>query len=419
MKEIRKLLFLIILLFACFASKKLSAQNDYSIDSIIQSNKYTFKIVNNEIIGNGKDFLKKEAGNSQFFMIGELHGNQETPLFTSAILNLLKPVGYNNFAIEIGPFSNKKLLSIIKQKNGVDSLSNFYKKYNPDNLTNPIPFFDGMDEVRMLQTALINNYTIWGIDQEFVYAAPFLFDEIFNTVKKLKNNSKDYEQIYKKAHASLLKHLTTKSKSKFNLLLMDKHILEFISESKGTDNEVTTLLTELEKSWQIYAYGNGPTKQYFESNNSRAIMMKHYFFDYYKKALLKEPNPKMVLKMGSMHTVYGKNPLAIYDIGNTLYELAILNSSKSFNLALAGRYYIRSSGEKIDRLKYVPEYKKLFEHQEKNLWTLLDLRPLKKAIYNGKIKIDDKKFKKLLNRYDSVLLKTLTAATEDIRDYKK
>lgn len=223
----------------------------------------------------------------------------------------------------------------------------------------------------MLEIAITNGYNIWGIDQEFVYAAPFLFDDIFNKTKKLKNNSKSYEKIYKEARASLLKHLTTKSKSKFNLLLKDKHILEFIAESKGVDNEVTTLLTELEKSWKIYAYGNGPTKQYFESNNSRAIMMKHYFFDYYKKALLKEPNPKMILKMGSMHTVYGKNPLAIYDIGNTLYELSILNNSKSFNLALAGRYYIRSSGEKIDRLKYVPEYEKLFKHQEENLWTLL------------------------------------------------
>ncbi|WP_438425428.1 hypothetical protein [Aquimarina macrocephali] len=418
MKNIRKFLFFVIVLLVCFASRKSSAQNEYSIDSIIQLNTYTFKIVNNEIIGNGKDFLQREAENSQFFMIGELHGNKETPEFTSAILNLLKPKGYNNFAVEIGPFSKKKLLSIIKQKNGIDSLSNFYKKYNPDDLTNPIPFFDGVDEVRMLETAITNAYNIWGIDQEFVYAAPFLFDDIFNKTKKLKNNSKGYEKIYKEARTSLLKHLTTKSKSKFNLLLKDKHILEFISESKGVDNDVTTLLTELEKSWKIYAYGNGPTKQYFESNNSRAIMMKHYFFDYYKKALLKEPNPKMILKMGSMHTVYGKNPLAIYDIGNTLYELSILNNSKSFNLALAGRYYIRSSGEKIDRLKYVPEYKKLFKHQEENLWTLLDLRPLKKAIYNGKIKVDDKKFKKLLYRYDSVLMKTLTAATEDIRDYK-
>jgi hypothetical protein len=418
MKKNRKFLFLACFLLVCLASRKSFAQNSSSIDSIIQLNKYTFKIVNNKLVGNGNDFLKKEAKNSQFFMIGELHGNKETPKFTSAILKLLKPEGYNNFAVEIGPFSNKKLLSIIKQKNGIDSLSNFYKKYNQDGSTNPIPFFDGMDEVRMLEVALTNAYNIWGIDQEFIYAAPFLFDDIFNKIKKLKNNSKGYEKVYKKARASLLKQLTTKSKSKYNFLLDDAIINEFISESKGIDNEVTTLLTELEKSWKIYAYGNGPTKQHFESNNSRAIMMKHYFFDYYKKALSKEPNPKMILKMGSMHTVYGKNPLAIYDIGNTLYELSTLNNSKSFNIALTGRYYIRSSGEKIDRLKYVPEYEKLFEHQEENLWTLIDLRPLKKAIYNGKIKVDDKKFKALLYRYDSVLLKTLKATTEDIRDYK-
>ncbi|WP_025664732.1 hypothetical protein [Aquimarina megaterium] len=415
----RKSLFFVILLLIGFTVKISFAQNNSSIDSIIQLNKYTFKIVNNELVGSGKDFLINEAKNSQFFMIGELHGNKETPKFTSAILKLLKPEGYNNFAVEIGPFSKKKLLSIIEQKNGVDSLSKFYKKYNSNGLTNPIPFFDGIDEVRMLEVALTNDYNIWGIDQEFVYAASFLFDDIFNKINKSKNNSEDYENLYKKTQISLIKHLTTKSKSKFNLLLKDKNICEFISESKGIDKEITTLLIELEKSWKIYAYGNGPTKQYFESNNSRAIMMKHYFFDYYKKALLKESNPKMILKMGSMHTTYGKNPLTIYDIGNTLYELAILNNSKSFNLALAGRYYIRSSGEKIDRLKYVPEYKKLFEHQKENMWTLLDLRPLKKAIYNGKIKIDNKKFKNLLFRYDSILMKTLTAATDDIRDYKK
>ncbi|WP_254519253.1 hypothetical protein [Aquimarina sp. Aq78] len=309
MKKIKKSTVFLILLLVCFTSRKSSAQNDSSIDSIIQLNKYTFKIVNNEIIGSGKNYIKKEAKSSQFFMIGELHGNKETPQFTSAILNLLKPEGYNNFAVEIGPFSKKKLISILKQKNGIDSLSKFYRKYNSDDSTNPIPFFDGMDEVNMLQVALTNNYNIWGIDQEFVYGAPFLFDDIFNKINKSKNNSEDYKKLYKKARLVILKYLTMKSKSKFNLLLEDKSISEFISESKGIYKEITTQLVELEKSWKIYAYGNGPTKQYFKSNNSRAIMMKHYFFDYYKKALLDESHPKMILKMGSMHTAYGKKPI--------------------------------------------------------------------------------------------------------------
>ena len=405
-------------LFLSLWVHSLKAQRYSSLDTLITLNSYHFEIIDGKIVGSGKEFLEKELRESQFFMIGELHGNEQTPLFTASILPLAKKLGYNYLGLEIGPYSNKVLRSVLDQRGGKDSLAQFYRKYDTivSAATNPIPFFDVLDEVEMLETAYSLEFETWGLDQEFLSAPKFLFDTIYELIPE-DERDEQYRQLYNEAKKNLYSLLedSTEDEVKFKLLLENQYINDFLYTSGGVNNEARQIAEAIKKSWLIYYYSG------FDANNERAILMRRYFNEYYQKALQKEKHPKMLLKMGSMHTVYGRTANTIYDIGNTLYEVALLNNSKAFNIALAGRYYIRSTGEKIDRLEFVPEYEKLFEFEKENIWTIVDLRAIKKALYNREVSMPnlDRTFIDLLMRYDAVLMTTLKSATRETRNYKK
>ncbi len=397
----------------------IQAQNSSILDSILTANKYTFQIEDGIIVGDGFNFIVNEAANSQFFMVGELHGNSETPAFISAILSPLKELGYNHLALEIGPYSNKKIHTLFNE-GGISSLADFYKEYSLKDEV-PVPFFWAMDEAEMLKNAYSKEYKTWGIDQEFVFAAPFFFDDIYRNILALKLESEEsvYEEIYKKASDRIKELLWSEDKNRYQMIFKDKDINVFLLMSFGYNSEIDELIKALQITWRIYE--DNALRRSFRNNNIRIELIKEYFTDQYKKALETEKKPKVLVKMGSMHTVYGYTAIGIYDIGNYLRELAIYNNSQSFNIALAGRYYVRDTGERIDRLEFVPEYEELFKYEEegdKN-WTILDLRPLKMALIDGTLKVEERAFMYLLLRYDAVLLKTLNRATRHTVNFKE
>ena len=53
--------------------------------------------------GPGADFLVERGRASEFFLLGESHGNVETPRLTSWLMQRLAPAGYSVLAVETGP----------------------------------------------------------------------------------------------------------------------------------------------------------------------------------------------------------------------------------------------------------------------------------------------------------------------------
>ena len=137
-----QILFLIFLFFGLEVS--LEAQDSgfsQRLDSFIIDNTYTFQLESGRLVGSARSFLQQELKSSQFFVIGELHHRAEVPQFTSALLPLAAESGFRHLGLEIGPTSAAVLSSMVSDY-GLDSLSGFYQRYDPDGATNPIPFFD-------------------------------------------------------------------------------------------------------------------------------------------------------------------------------------------------------------------------------------------------------------------------------------
>ncbi len=417
----KRLLLLSAIVMLSFPMGQISAQENTVLDSIINANKYVFTVEDDRIIGEAaKQFLIQEARSSQFFVIGELHFNQETPVFTKAILNLLQNHGYNNYAIEIGPYSEKVISEFLSKKGGKSLLADFIKKYDPDNQSNPIAFMDALDEVEIVEQALKANYSIWGVDQEFIYAPNFLLDKIYELSSLQATNQLAFEESYRQAKQQWSHLILDSTKYRYQHILNDKTINSFFETSSVYSEESTQIIQYIRESTEIYDYY--ARRKGYENLHGRAQLMRTYFYDYYNRAKMKNDLPKVVVKLGSMHTTHGRSPGYVYDIGNALGEFALYHNSKAFNISVGGATYVRKNGEVIDRLQYTPEYETLYKHQAPDAFTIIDLRAIKKAAFNRVIRLNpekDRDFLNLLMSHDTVLLTTLHAGYRQTRDYNE
>ena len=120
--------------------------------------------------------MENKISESQFLLLGEQHYSPEISEFTNAILPKLKQSNFKYFAVEVGPNSTEKMITVIKEQNSLfDFNTNFYSNYKDI----PFPFFDGKKDELFLKTAINENFKIWGIDQEFLTSHLFLIDEIY------------------------------------------------------------------------------------------------------------------------------------------------------------------------------------------------------------------------------------------------
>jgi len=412
-----QLLFLIFLFFGLEVS--LEAQDSgfsQRLDSFIIDNTYTFQLESGRLVGSARSFLQQELKSSQFFVIGELHHRAEVPRFTSALLPLAAESGFRHLGLEIGPTSAAVLSSMVSDY-GVDSLSGFYQRYDPDGASNPVPFFDYWEEAIMLEAALSKGFNLWGIDQEFLYAPGFLLDMFYEQGQAAEDDSR-FQEAYKHAKDRYVSLMQDSTDQRYVRLLSDEGIHTFFAASAKKVPELQTVIDQIRESWKIYDYNL--RSMYYPANNDRALLMKKQLAHHYQQALRQEELPKMILKIGSMHAGYGRSPNELFDLGNNLHELAAFNGSKSFNLNVSGQYSYQRDGTVVDRTQYVPEYAPFFKHEREDAWTVIHLTPIKQAIYNGQLKWkkkatwnpEDQAFWNLLMRFDALLLTSLTYARE-------
>lgn len=191
-----KTVYFLILFFISF--NVFSQKNDLIIADL-KPLSYSFKIENNKVIGPGADTLKSIIERSQFFMLGEEHRSPQISKLTNILLPYFANAGYDNFALEVGPFTADIIGKEIKKNN---SLYGFNYSFYLENNDIPIPFFDGKDDDEFIKTASKNKFKLWGLDQEYLTAPLFLLDEVFK-----KSANKDLtKDAYLKAKAYLKKN---------------------------------------------------------------------------------------------------------------------------------------------------------------------------------------------------------------------
>ena len=62
-----------------------------------------------DLATDGRAFLLKEAANASFFMLGELHGENEIPALIRALWPSMWETGYRHVAAEVSPWAANRL----------------------------------------------------------------------------------------------------------------------------------------------------------------------------------------------------------------------------------------------------------------------------------------------------------------------
>jgi len=358
---------------------------------------YSFDIVKNNIIGQGADTLINKISKSQFLLLGEEHYSPEISELTKVLLPKLKSAGFNYFAIEIGPHSAKKMITVVKnQKSLFDFITDFYSNYNDI----PIPFFDGKKDETFLKTAISKNFEIWGIDQEFLSAQLFLMDDLYS----LSNNKSLLKFYYANSKRFLGEEFKKYKKNKGYPMftnLLKSTILKSFFEKCNTEKQ-KKIIVDLISSWKIYAFRE--VKKYGENNFTRMKYMKRQFGENYKNVSKTDSLPKVFVKMGSMHLARGKNWLGIYDLGTMIKELTYFNGTKSTSINCFARYWKDGSGKVYD---YLDEedgkaYQPILEFAKKDKWVLIETKPILEFVKKKKIKMN-KDLKIIISGFDFIL----------------
>lgn len=394
----KKLTLLSICLFI-FAVTFLKAQTKPKTKPVLKPTdleKYTyyFDIKDGKFTGNGADFLKKEIAKNQYFLLGEYHDSYRISEFTKALIPILHDEGYRYFGLEVGSIAVQVIdeLSNDAEKT-VENLNKFQTKYNytPFKRTLPVfPFFQNVSDAEFLAEAKKRNWKLIGLDQEFSYSHEMLLDRMFanlsaNDKQNLKEKHKQAIEFVKRSYVEgYLK------RKKYLMMRDSKTVNDFLDSASKNYPENKVIANAFRKTNRIY--GHGATREYFKQNSERIDYMKENLSKGLAKYKFDLKKDKMLLKMGGIHTAKGFGNLSLYEVGNTLHELAKFNENNSIHATFYSRFYTENSQEMdslADEKSFTYRFKGLLQMAKKDQWTIIDLRPLRSNVfYSRKYKLD-------------------------------
>ena len=365
---------------------------------------YSFTIEDGIMAGDGADLLTKAIDGSQFFLLGEYHNDAGISEITAALLPLLAKEGYKHFAVETGPLAAERLEELGKSEDVKAALNQFYTSHVQLAGDIPIPFFDSVEDAEFLEIAMKNGYDLWGLDQEYIGSYLFLLEEAWGNSNMPENLRTEYESGQKKLMEAYANVNDEESSEVYNVILADEFIQGLLDKlDKTACRSCFSASDEMLASCEIY---RDWTADLLDNLEGRTDLMKEHFRTYYQNST--ERMPKVFLKMGGMHTARGLTGNADFEMGNLLYELAAFNGSHDVNVAFATRYYLDDeTGEIGDNLDFESTWtenmKPLLSVGDKEVWKIIDLRPLKKMWINERVK-PNRQIKTYLKQNDFVII---------------
>lgn len=325
-------------------------------------------------------FIAQVSQGSQFILIGEQHGIKEVGIFTNAIFNLVHNHGFNTLCIETDVLAAKKINEIAASEAPLKFAKTLDQKFPL-----AIPFYNNASDYDLFVNVVSKGGDIWGIDQTFMAQFRLNFDHLSNhttnsSLKKMTGELKNKAQL---AFEEAFKNQS------FGDMFIYKYsdALHDSLLATGPNPEETEILNQLKKTREIYGYY--ATKQYYQNNNVRGLLMKSNFNAYYKEALKSNPTPKVVFKLGATHATRGLSMTKIYDVSNYLSELAVFNAMRSLHFmvagiagnALEGNPFKENPVAKFDNTKQLPEELQELVVGLDEKYMVLHLEPLREKSY--------------------------------------
>lgn len=394
MKRLLIITLLFPLIFKGYAQDSLLIQN-------LNANKLEFSLSGlKKFRGSGWDSIVSEAGKNQYFLIGEVHGINEIPLF---IDQLVDEVNYQSFVAEIDPYLVNILTLNISGLSDRE-LQHWYQRFGGN-----LSFYSYKDDFMLLKKLNNKNIDLVGLDQ----ITAFNDIPVYHYLAELTNNPERQEQ-YQAMAVTAEKLWAEFLMSPTNTMpyLMSPQFQKNIDELNYKDipEKELSIINKLVYSRDIYLSHGGHLR--------RIKLMKNELMDQY---IDKFQNKKVLFRFGANHSTRGESlQFPIFDIGNLALNLAEAQLNSSYHLAILAKSGVAGNplpGKPSIKIKPLEELQIFYELSSDDNWTYYDLRPLRKQLNTGKIDISNKLMRNTVEGYDGLIIIPEATAGEHVVKY--
>lgn len=374
----------------------LNAQNTIKgipvLDSLDVAKAVNYFTINNGLLeGRGADLLKDHISNSKFFVLGENHFSTQVSRLTESLVPVLHKSGYSVATFEVGPLSAEKLKELSKMPDSTEArLKSFNAQYFTPSLgMSAIPMFNAIDDAAFLKAFAEKEMEIWGIDQEFVFSALFLGDDMVESM----SDDPAYEEIktswigLKDTLKALYEQMPRKVLTR---IITHPDFQEFEKMFDSDDHYAQEVLKRLHESMKIYESHHKVRVDYLRSN----FLTNYMAFEKDNK------DARYFIKIGSMHAANSNYSHGYYDLGALTKEIAKVENVKSTNVIIPRATY----GGK-DYRDLMPS---LLNFHKKDRWTIIDLQKLHDDLNSNKFQIiahpDSRELNRMIRGFDLLLI---------------
>ena len=313
---------------------------DTAIITALESHEY-------DLSNSGRQFLLSEARNADFFLLGELHGDNEIPELLHALWPQMWSDGYRHVAAEVSPWTANQLE------------------------TAPTGLIQGLWNQRQASDvrafAAPGSNVLWGCDMEEIHPDYLIRDlAVLNpddpSIKKMAELTANS---YRRKMASDLLVLMHSSKPGHD---------EAVNGISLRKNLLATL--EIEKN-----RANPDSKM--KAQNERERLMKMQFLEHFRQSSQSSLSGKVFFRFGRNHLHRGYDARGISTLGNFVAEFAVSRGETIFNVgafAAGGKESLMCETWDADERRDEPTFALLAE-RAKYPATIFDLRPLRLLLH--------------------------------------
>jgi hypothetical protein len=293
----------------------------------------------------GRAFLLKEATRASFFMLGELHGENEIPDLIRSLWPSLWEAGYRRVAAEVSPWAANLL-----EFGGRD-----------------VPIFGLWTQPEATFVTSLKRdraAVIWGCDIE--EAQPHLL------IRDLAAANLDNKNLQKAM--DMVKNGYQRQ--------MAPALLQLVEEAAGIkDRLIGTVSLRNSLVWTLEVERDRFTGSRLRASERREAVMKDLFHNYWMKA--GKAKAKVFLRFGRNHLHRGFDRRGVSTLGNFVAELAIAERLQVFNVAVfagGGKIRLLGPARDFDERGDDPAFAYLASIARYPS-TVFDLRPQRQALH--------------------------------------
>jgi len=288
-------------------------------DALLASLAMPLRIEGRSLEGPGADWLLAQAAAADFFLLGEQHTTAEIGLLSAGLFERLVPAGYAVAAIEVGPSSTRRMESMLRDGEA-------FERYLAEPAHRTVfPFYGLREDAEFLRTVIARSPrkdgVLWGLDQEFVGAAPVLLDELERLA------TSDPQRVAVRALRE------TSRTDRMALATGSDAPWQALHEAFAGNAPAQAITADILVSRRIYAPYMERGGSFYLANDERERYMKTQLATRLGESTGPRGDwPKVFVKAGAYHLAYGHAPTGVLSLATFVREYAHARGRTAFSV---------------------------------------------------------------------------------------